>query len=72
MTQTVRITDIHPDDLFYKNRKDIIGSIVQLDTDQEDIIKGWKSTKPDYSVMSTDKKNYSGMCFRAIQYEVIE
>lgn len=71
MAIRVRITGIRQDDLFYKYRKDIIGTIIDLELEDEMNVDGtqWTSTIMNKELFSTDPKNYSGFAFKAIHFE---
>ena len=72
MIKKVKITDIHPIDMYYGVKDKIIGTIVTLDIDEDQYMKGWSSSRLNGGIMMDEKGNYSGMCFTAFKYEEVE
>lgn len=74
MIKKIEITDIHPKDMYYKNKDSIVGSVIDIDPDDimDEIIKGWTTIKGNKDLMVMDKKNLSGQAFYGIKYKEIE
>lgn len=74
MSLKVKVIAIRKDDLFYKYRKSIIGSVMELEFEDETTIDShtWVPTIMNKELMSTHPQKYSGFAFKAIKVEVVE
>lgn len=69
MIKTVKITQIHPEDVFYGERESIIGKVFTLHFAEDPIFRGWQTTVMDIDLLAMDRSDLSGFPFIGIMYE---